>query len=84
MTALASCPRCGSPLAAKSPQGLCPACLLKAGLESRSASEPPSAATPSDFDPGLAMTIEHVHSTNDDFIQQFEELKMRLGMETDY
>ena len=24
---------------------------------------------------------EHVHSTNEDFIQQFEELKMRLGME---
>ncbi len=27
---------------------------------------------------------EHVHSTNDDFIQQFEQLKMRLGMESDY
>ena len=24
---------------------------------------------------------EHVHSTNDQYIQQFEELKMRLGME---
>ena len=27
---------------------------------------------------------EHVHSTNDGFIGQFEELKMRLGMESDY
>jgi hypothetical protein len=27
---------------------------------------------------------EHVHSTNDDYIQQFAELKMRLGMESDY
>jgi hypothetical protein len=27
---------------------------------------------------------EHVHSTNDEYIQQFEELKMRLGMESDY
>jgi hypothetical protein len=27
---------------------------------------------------------EHVHSTNDQYISQFEELKMRLGMETDY
>jgi hypothetical protein len=27
---------------------------------------------------------EHVHSTNDAYIQQFEELKMRLGMESDY
>lgn len=27
---------------------------------------------------------EHVHSTNDEFIGQFEELKMRLGIESDY
>jgi hypothetical protein len=27
---------------------------------------------------------EHVHSTNDEFIGQFEELKMRLGMEGEY
>jgi hypothetical protein len=27
---------------------------------------------------------EHVHSTNDDFIGQFEELKMRLGIESEY
>ncbi len=27
---------------------------------------------------------EHVHSTNDDYIAQFEQLKMRLGMESDY
>jgi hypothetical protein len=27
---------------------------------------------------------EHVHSTNDEYIGQFEELKMRLGMENEY
>jgi hypothetical protein len=27
---------------------------------------------------------EHVHSTNDEYIRQFEELKMRLGMESEY
>jgi hypothetical protein len=27
---------------------------------------------------------EHVHSTNDDYIGQFEELKMRLGIDTGY
>jgi hypothetical protein len=27
---------------------------------------------------------EHVHSTNDGYMQQFEELKMRLGMESEY
>jgi hypothetical protein len=27
---------------------------------------------------------EHVHSTNDEFIGQFEELKMRLGIESEY
>jgi hypothetical protein len=27
---------------------------------------------------------EHVHSTNDQYTQQFEELKMRLGIDSDY
>lgn len=27
---------------------------------------------------------EHVHSTNDEYIQQFEELKMRLSMDSDW
>lgn len=27
---------------------------------------------------------EHVHSTNDDYIAQFEELKIRLGIDSDY
>lgn len=27
---------------------------------------------------------EHVHSTNEEYIQQFEHLKMRLGIESDY
>lgn len=27
---------------------------------------------------------EHVHSTNEEYIQQFEQLKMRLGIESEY
>ena len=38
------CPKCGASLSAKSPQGHCPACLLKAGLESSSVSETPASA----------------------------------------
>src|SRR4051794_20560581 len=30
-----TCPECGAALPASSPHGLCPACLLKRGLESR-------------------------------------------------
>ena len=36
MVAQATCPACGKPLAADAPQGLCPACLLKAGLPTAS------------------------------------------------
>jgi uncharacterized RDD family membrane protein YckC len=32
-----NCPRCGAVLAADAPQGLCPECLLKVGMESESA-----------------------------------------------
>ncbi len=31
------CPQCGTPLAANAPGGLCPACLLKRGLEANTA-----------------------------------------------
>ena len=27
---------------------------------------------------------EHVHSSSDDYFRQFEELKMRLGMDTGF
>jgi hypothetical protein len=39
---------------------------------------------PSRDDMRFITEAEHVHSTNDDFIGQFEELKMRLGIESDY
>ena len=34
--------------------------------------------------PTIITEAEHVHSTNDEYIQQFEQLKMRLGIESDY
>lgn len=33
MTAIAACPKCGSPLPADAPGGLCPKCLVQAGFE---------------------------------------------------
>ena len=53
------CPQCGAPLAADAPQGLCPACLLKRGLETATLTSehktPPEAAdvppTPAELAP---------------------------------
>jgi tRNA A-37 threonylcarbamoyl transferase component Bud32 len=39
MTATRVCPQCGKPLSSDAPQGLCPACLLKAALPGQSALE---------------------------------------------
>ena len=36
------CPQCGAELAADAPQGLCPACLLKRGLESQTTGAAPT------------------------------------------
>ncbi len=49
------CPQCGKVIASDSPQGLCPACLMKAGLGSHfgEAGEPPK-------NPGPAMTLEEL------------------------
>jgi predicted Ser/Thr protein kinase len=48
MTATQNCPRCGAPISAESsPGGLCAACLMKMGLESRSGA------------PDLVFTGEH-------------------------
>ena len=44
------CPSCGTELPANAPQGLCPACLLRQGLDSE-ASDPPSSTPPSPPDP---------------------------------
>jgi WD40 repeat protein len=40
MSATKTCPRCGKPLAEDAPQGLCPACLLQAGLSEDHRREP--------------------------------------------
>lgn len=44
MTPTSTCPQCGLPLPVRAPEGLCPGCLLKAGLETRSLqpSQPPT------------------------------------------
>ena len=39
------CPDCGAELPAKTPEGLCPKCLLKAGLESLGGSGPEQGST---------------------------------------
>src|SRR5688572_13529015 len=62
MSVAVVCPQCGAPLTSKSPQGLCPACLLQAGLDGRSSSEATSAAS-GDFDPAMAMTMDHVRGS---------------------
>jgi tRNA A-37 threonylcarbamoyl transferase component Bud32 len=48
MTELSACPKCGDRLPANAPAGICPKCLLAAGLES--ASEP---------QPDRSQTLEH-------------------------
>src|SRR5688572_13976021 len=40
------CPHCGKPLAAGTPLGLCPECLLDAGLSSIAGAEPSATAVP--------------------------------------
>lgn len=40
------CPQCGKPVASGSPLGLCPECLLQAGLSSISGGDVPSAGAP--------------------------------------
>src|ERR1700677_3390234 len=39
------CPGCGNPLAPNGPQGLCPACLMKAGFPTGAATEAASATS---------------------------------------
>ncbi|MAT70048.1 MAG: hypothetical protein CMJ58_11050 [Planctomycetaceae bacterium] len=41
-------------------------------------------AVPCRDDMRFITEAEHVHSTNEEYIQQFEELKMRLGMDGDF
>lgn len=48
------CPRCRAPLAADAPEGLCPACLMAGGLESRAVIDPAS---------GPAVTTPHTASS---------------------
>lgn len=56
MTDKRQCPKCGAELARDAAQGLCPRCLLDAGLESKTAGEAATGpvVTPS---PAAAATI---------------------------
>ena len=53
MSSPRSCPVCGTPLLADTPEGLCPACLLKAGLATQA---PPPADSPTLQPPGSSPT----------------------------
>ena len=50
MTATKNCPRCGAEMPPDSPQGICPNCMLQAGLESH-ASNPSGTAEPAGTTP---------------------------------
>src|SRR4051812_11043266 len=65
MNTATTCPNCGAPMPAASPQGICPACLLKVGLEHSSAGNPQMGvdAMTGEFDPRVAATIDHVASS---------------------
>lgn len=56
MTEELVCPRCGAKSPSAVPQALCPACLLRMGLESQSSAQAASAA------PSLAATLDHASS----------------------
>jgi hypothetical protein len=46
MPTTSTCPECGAPLPADAPQGLCPKCLLRRGMDvTLTSSEPPPAPT---------------------------------------
>ena len=51
MTEVNRCAECGSELAADSPQGLCPGCLLKRGLETNTFATGGGASSSADFVP---------------------------------
>ena len=51
------CQSCGNELPANAPQGLCPACLLRQGLES-GATDPTSSTPPSNADPDAKKSFE--------------------------
>src|SRR5437762_3524003 len=51
------CPNCGNELPANAPQGLCPACLLRQGLDSK-ATDSPSSTPPSPPDPDATKTLK--------------------------
>src|SRR5688572_27360435 len=60
MSVFLACPKCGARLPEKAPQGLCPACLLKVGLKSGSASQgrPAAGGSAAPFDAALAVTMD--------------------------
>lgn len=46
MTDTSRCPKCGAPLADDAPAGLCPKCLVEAGFETATPTEPPADGAP--------------------------------------
>ena len=46
MTDTSRCPQCRAPLADDAPAGLCPKCLVEAGFETATPSEPPADGAP--------------------------------------
>src|ERR1700733_4028701 len=59
-----SCPNCGSELPVNAPQGLCPACLLRHGLDTEAPDpphgEPTATGAPiEETVPGAGMTASH-------------------------
>src|SRR5580704_691809 len=59
MSAERHCPQCRTPLPADAPEGLCPACLVKAGLADQSI-EPSNATSGNTTSTGRSNSISHV------------------------
>ena len=81
MTERKRCPNCGAETPANAPQGLCPACLLRQGLESE-ATDPPSSVPPIAPEPSATKTFNPGDSPEGSEIAV--ELGTRLGYFGDY
>ena len=58
-----TCPNCGSPLPARAPEGLCPHCLLRAGLgsDALSVGRPGEVSATLGLEVGVLETIAATH-----------------------
>src|SRR5262245_14221097 len=71
MSATSFCPECGTAIPASSPAGLCPRCLLQAGLESQSSARPHPRTTQS---PPPASSPGFVPPTPEELAARFPQL----------